>query len=214
VGYQTAAWDKPAKFTLREISQSNDVVTVEADVFDKEGVSCLDATNTVRFGLAGDGRLLDNLGTSIGSRVVQMYNGRAQISLRLASGKAVVGVVSIVATIPFMLNGTSPIDAFFYLATYGADLIIVAYLLTSIAALVWSIRWNQRNPGRIVALVLAIVVMGYIIKGTVIPIPESPFDLCMYAAAATIVIGLACLLLPRLRRNLTRSPLFTAAAPS
>ncbi len=124
----------------------------------------------------------------------------------------VVGGVSIVATIPFMLNGTSPINAFFYLATYGADLIIVAYLLTSIAALVWSVRRGQRSPGRIVGLVVAIVVMGYIIKGTVIPIPESPFDLCMYAAGITIVVGLACLLLPRLRGNLARSPLFTALA--
>jgi beta-galactosidase len=94
VSYQTAIWDKPAKLTLKEISRSNGVVTIEVRVFDKEGVLCLDATNTVRFGLAGDGRLLDNLGTSAGSRVVQLYNGLAQISLRLASGKAVVSVAS------------------------------------------------------------------------------------------------------------------------
>jgi amino acid transporter len=126
----------------------------------------------------------------------------------------VVGVVSIVATIPFMLNGTSPIDAFFYLATYGADLIIVAYLLTSIAALVWSIRRGRTTVGRVVGLLAAIAVMAYIIKGTVYPIPESPFDLCMYAAGITIVVGLACLALPRLRRNLSRSPLLTAATPN
>ena len=71
VSYQTAAWDKPARLALREISRSNDVVTVQALVFDKDGVSCLDATNVVRFGLAGDGLLLDNLGTSIGSRADQ-----------------------------------------------------------------------------------------------------------------------------------------------
>jgi len=35
--------------------------------------------------------LLDNLGTSTGSRVVQLYNGRAQISLRL-SGPAAASV--------------------------------------------------------------------------------------------------------------------------
>jgi amino acid transporter len=124
----------------------------------------------------------------------------------------VVGVVSIVATIPFMLNGTSPIDAFFYLATYGADLIIVAYLLTSIAALVWSVRCRRASVGRVVGLLAAIAVMAYIIKGTVYPIPESPFDLCMYGAGITIVVGLACLALPRLRRTLAHSPLVTAAA--
>jgi hypothetical protein len=34
----------------------------------------------------------------------------------------------------------------------------------------------------------------------------------MYAAVITIAVGLACLLLPRLRSNLGRSPLLTAAA--
>jgi amino acid transporter len=123
---------------------------------------------------------------------------------------AVVGVVSILATIPFMVNGTVPIDAFFYLATYGADLIIVAYLLTSIAALVWSVRTGHRGVPRIAGLLAAIAVMAYIIKGTVYPIPESPFNLCMFGAGITIVIGLACLALPRLRGNLSQSPLFAA----
>jgi amino acid transporter len=121
---------------------------------------------------------------------------------------AVVGVVSIVAVVPFMLNGTVPIDAFFYLATYGADLIIIAYLLTSIAALVWSIRQRRASPVRVVGLLAAIAVMAYIIKGTVYPIPEAPFDLCIYAAAITIAVGLVLLLVPRLRVNLSRSPLF------
>lgn len=89
VGYQTATWGKPVKFTLRQIAQTNDIVTIEARVFDKNDVPCLDAMNVVRFGLAGDGQLLDDLGTDTGSRVVQLYNGRAQISLRLSGGEAV-----------------------------------------------------------------------------------------------------------------------------
>jgi beta-galactosidase len=63
-------------------------------MFDKEGVPCLDAANPVRFGLTGDGRLLDNLGISTGSRVVQLYNGRAQISVKLAGPQAVASVSS------------------------------------------------------------------------------------------------------------------------
>ena len=91
--YQTAPWSKPAKLTLNEITRSNNVVTIEARVFDKDGVPCLDAANTVRFGLAGDGRLLDNLGTSTGSRVVQLYNGRAQMSVQV-TGQAAASVAS------------------------------------------------------------------------------------------------------------------------
>jgi len=90
--YQTAAWSRPAHLTLREIARSNDVVTVEARVFDHNDVPCLDAASTIRFGLAGDAQLLDDLGTSTGSRVVQLYNGRAQISLRFTGDKAVASV--------------------------------------------------------------------------------------------------------------------------
>jgi amino acid transporter len=120
---------------------------------------------------------------------------------------AVVGVVSIVALAPFMLNGTTPIDAFFYLATYGADLIIIAYLLTSIAALVWAIRRRRAGAVRVAGLLAAIAVMAYIIKGTVYPIPQAPFDRCIYAAGITIGAGVALLLVPRLRASLSRSPL-------
>ena len=90
--YQIAGWSKPAKFSMKEIGQTNGVVTIEARVFDKEGVPCLDAANLVRFGLAGDGQLLDNLGTAAGSRAVQLGNGRAQITLKLTGSVAMVSV--------------------------------------------------------------------------------------------------------------------------
>jgi hypothetical protein len=61
---------------------------------------------------------------------------------------------------------------------------------------------------RVVGLVAAIAVMAYIIKGTVYPIPAAPFDLCIYAAAITIAIGIVLLVVPRLRANLSRSSLF------
>ncbi len=92
--YQTTMWGKPANLVFRQIAQSHDIAIIEARAFDKDGVPCLDAANLVRFGLTGDGQLLDDLGTSRGSRVVQLYNGRAQISLRLNGSKAVASVAS------------------------------------------------------------------------------------------------------------------------
>ena len=89
VGYQSKAWGKPARLTLSELAQKDGVVTIEARMADAEGVPCLDCSNIVRFGMVGDGQLLDNLGTSTGSRVVQMYNGRAQISAKVTGHKAV-----------------------------------------------------------------------------------------------------------------------------
>ena len=94
VAYQTAEWGRPAQLSLRQIAQTNGVATLEARLFDTEGVTCLDAADVVRFGLTGDGELLDNLGTARGSRVVQLANGRAQIRLRLTGRQTVASVAS------------------------------------------------------------------------------------------------------------------------
>src|SRR6266853_2378203 len=79
--YQTQKWEKPAKLILEEIGRSVETVTIQVRAQDRNGVLCLDARNVVRFGLTGDGRLLDNLGTSTAARKVELYNGRALISL-------------------------------------------------------------------------------------------------------------------------------------
>jgi beta-galactosidase len=86
--YQTEKWEKPAKLLLAEIKDG-----VEVKLVDARGVQCLDARNVVRFGLVGDGELIDNLGTSTTARKVQLYNGRAQISVQ-RRGKLVVSVSS------------------------------------------------------------------------------------------------------------------------
>ncbi|HEX3250921.1 MAG TPA: glycoside hydrolase family 2 TIM barrel-domain containing protein, partial [Pyrinomonadaceae bacterium] len=91
--YQTEKWDKPAKLMFEELRAVDDVSTLEVRVVDAKGVLCLDARNVVRFGLAGDGRLVDNLGTSITARKVELYNGRALISVQ-RKGKSVVSVSS------------------------------------------------------------------------------------------------------------------------
>ena len=91
--YQTDPWGKPSVLRLVEQSRNKDVVTVEAKIYDPYGVHCLDSRNVVRFSLAGEGRLLDNLGTSGGSRELQLYNGRARISLA-RKGACTIGISS------------------------------------------------------------------------------------------------------------------------
>ena len=91
--YQTQKWSKPAKLVLEELRAVDDVSTLEARALDANGVMCLDARNVVRFGLAGDGRLIDNLGTSITARKVELYNGRARIDVQ-RKGKSIVSVSS------------------------------------------------------------------------------------------------------------------------
>ena len=92
--YRTAPWGKPTKFALEEVSRDGTTVLLEAAALDKEGSVCLDAAGVVRFGLVGEGVLIDNLGTPDGSRVVQLANGRARIRIVLSGRKAVAAVTS------------------------------------------------------------------------------------------------------------------------
>jgi beta-galactosidase len=92
--YQPVGWGPAARLELREIARDEGRVAVEARLLDGNNATCLDARNRVWFGLTGDGTLLDDTGTSTGSRCVELYNGRAQISLARRAGTSVVSVHS------------------------------------------------------------------------------------------------------------------------
>lgn len=92
--YQTTKWSKPAVLKLEKIGEDKDKVTIQVTVFDALGIMCLDAKEFVHFNCTGDGKLIDNLGTSSGSRKVQFYNGRAQISIEKRNGKSITSAKS------------------------------------------------------------------------------------------------------------------------
>jgi beta-galactosidase len=91
--YQTAKWSQPAVLKLAEVARDGGMATIEATLHDANGLICLDARNVVRFSVAGSGCLIDNMGTSSGSRLVQLYNGRARITLR-CNGEASTAAVA------------------------------------------------------------------------------------------------------------------------
>jgi len=137
----------------------------------------------------------------------------ARTSARQRSPVGALGVVALVSVAAFLpLTAGTPLDAFFYLSTYGADLIIVVYLLTVIAAFTHTLRRRHR-PLQAALLLVGVLVMGYVLKSTVYPIPAFPFNYCMYAAGATLAVGAALLLWPRLRHALHRAPLFAVDVP-
>lgn len=92
--YQTDKWGIPVKMALSKINQQGDIITLEVKLFDAQNVLCLDARNVVVFGLTGDGKLIDNQGTSSGSGTVEAYNGRALIRVRLNAGKSIASIKS------------------------------------------------------------------------------------------------------------------------
>jgi beta-galactosidase len=91
--YETRAWTKPAKLVLNPVTKQAGHTVVEAQLVDAAGVLCLTSRAVVRFSLAGDGKLMDNLGTPDGSRVVQLANGRARITVQHTAA-VIVGVSS------------------------------------------------------------------------------------------------------------------------
>ena len=94
--YQTETWGVPAEIRLvekpRNTTAGKGTVTVEAKLYDAKGVLCLDARSRVRFSIAGAGTLVDNRGTTKASRVVELSNGCAEITLLRNDGGSVIGV--------------------------------------------------------------------------------------------------------------------------
>lgn len=80
--YETRKWGAPAEIRLSTIPLSNGDWEVCAELVDKDGVRCLDSRDYIEFDIAGDGQLVDNRGTSVGSRKVQAYNGRACVNIK------------------------------------------------------------------------------------------------------------------------------------
>lgn len=92
--YQTEKWGSPTQMLLEKIEEKEDTATIQVKLLDYKGVLCLDARNIIEFSLTGDGKMLDNLGTSSGSRKVQVYNGRGIIRIKTNKGNSIAGVKS------------------------------------------------------------------------------------------------------------------------
>ncbi|MDE1161888.1 MAG: glycoside hydrolase family 2 TIM barrel-domain containing protein [Acidobacteriaceae bacterium] len=99
--YETRAWGKPAKVMLTRVNAA----TVKAELVDADGVLCLDSRAQIRFAVAGEAKLIDNVGTPDGSRAVQLQNGRAQISVKLDGAAQFSAVVAGVAPAFLLLAG-------------------------------------------------------------------------------------------------------------
>jgi beta-galactosidase len=101
--YQTEKWSAPVAIRMRETVREKNYVTVEVRLVDAQGVFCLDAAKLVKFSVTGAVKLVDNLGTSRGSRELQLANGRAQISLICTGGTS-----NRVCTVQAEIDGLTP----------------------------------------------------------------------------------------------------------
>ncbi|MDL2212457.1 DUF4982 domain-containing protein [Bacteroides sp. OttesenSCG-928-E20] len=79
--YQTARWGNPVKIRMSAQQIGDNEWQITAELLDANGIRCLDSRDYIEFDIAGNARLVDNQGTSTGSRKVQAYNGRACIKI-------------------------------------------------------------------------------------------------------------------------------------
>jgi amino acid transporter len=116
--------------------------------------------------------------------------------------------------IVFAFAFAGPLGSITDVSSYGADIEILVYLLVVIAALVFCWK-HERKLQHFIVLIIGVVVMGYIVKDTVYPIPPAPLNYAMYAAFATFALGIAILLVfPGMRSRLSASKLFHAGSLS
>ncbi len=163
-------------------------------------LACINAANRLLFALSRDaapaGRACSFL-TRTNSRFASP-----------TGALAVTGAASGAALLAFSFEA-SPVRALTIIVEFGAYLIIVAYLLTVLAAIAWLWR-RDRRPVPLAVLTVGMAVLGYVLYDTFIPFPAAPFNWIIAAAAGSIAVGIAIAVLPAMRQRLAGSALLQA----
>jgi amino acid transporter len=87
----------------------------------------------------------------------------------------------------FRIEGTPPLNVFFYLATIGVLNLLCMYILTNIAAMR---RLGHRAIWEAALPLVGATVAGYVLYRNVWPIPAAPYRYFPYAVAAWLVAAL------------------------
>ena len=163
-------------------------------------LACINAANRLLFSIGrelGDGRAAGALVARTSDR-----HGSPVGAL------LVTGTVSLVALLAFSFEREA-IRALTFIVQFGAYLVLVVYLLTVIAALVFVWR-RGRRPLALAILSVGVVVLGYVLRDTFSPLPAGPFGVVALAALAGLVVGVAIALVPAVGRRLESSQLLRA----
>lgn len=164
-------------------------------------LACINAAN----------RLVFALGREVGGGESRTRTFLTRTHARIGSpigALAVTGTASLAALIAFSFEDTA-VRALTIILEYGAYLIIVAYLLTVIAAIAWVWR-HGRKAFSLAVLTVGVGVLGYVLYDTFVPFPPAPFNWVVLAAGASALAGVAIAVVPQVRRRIARSELLRA----
>jgi len=141
------------------------------------------------------------LGTAIAASRVLFALGRdGFMSRRLGetAGRtgAPVGALAVVMSIAFVViiaqrvNGTTPVNAFFYPGTIGVLLVLVAYIVTTLGTIRFFFFGRRVRLWEIVVPLGALGILGYTLYHQIFPTPPYPYNRFPYYAAVYLVIGI------------------------
>lgn len=128
-----------------------------------------------------------------------------------------VGALSFVAVVSFgflvfFLWEPAATRAVAIILTYGADLVIAAYVLVVVGAVVYTVR-RRMAVAKTGLLLVGLVVLGFVVKDTFFPFPAAPYNWDALAAGVTLVLGgVLPFASTRLRRGIRTSPLLRLGA--
>jgi amino acid transporter len=96
-------------------------------------------------------------------------------------------VLTLLATM--LLKGPAPVDAFGYTGTFATFGFLVVYLLICIVAPLDLKRAGALKPQNVVLGIIGVLLMAFVIFGSVYPVPPAPYNLLPYLFAAYMVVG-------------------------
>jgi amino acid transporter len=164
-------------------------------------LACINAANRLVFALGREIR-----GTERGLGAFLTLTSRRTSSP--VGALMVTGGASVAALLAFSFERTA-IRALVLIVEFGAYLIIVAYLLTVIAAAAWVWKHGRRRLP-LATLLVGVGVLCYVLYDTFVPFPPAPFGWVVAAALASVALGTGVALLPGMRRRLAGSRLLRA----
>jgi len=171
-------------------------------------LACINAANRLVFALGRE------VGGSTG-RLSGFLTSTSQKTSSPIGALVVTGGASIAALLAFGFEATA-IRALILIVEFGAYLIVIAYLLTVIAAVAWVWR-HSRNVFPLAVLSIGVAVLGYVLYVTFYPFPAAPFDWVVLVALTSALLGVLIARTPQIRGRLAHSELLRAtkrAAPT
>lgn len=124
------------------------------------------------------------------------------------SGALVIsGSVTLAALLAFS-GEASAIRALTLIVEFGAYLIILAYFMTVVAALVWLVRTRGHWASALV-LGVGVVVLGVVVFDTFHPFPPAPFNWVVGVAGASVLVGVVIARTRSVRGRFASSPLLS-----